>query len=152
MRHQHGEIGQSLTLGLPHSRGVGWGRRFESNRQKDYFVIGMLAGNLDCFDRRISNADIGSLRLGMKQIGVRTGNAQHVSVGDQSHTGTQGKGDCLVDRLQGRNADRTAGPMHEFNLCGKQFIEAITHDGMGLATADLHQHPGVGGALRDFFD
>jgi len=37
--------------------------------------------------------------------------------------------------------------MHQFDIARQQFVNAVTHDGVGLAATNLHQHPGPGGAL-----
>src|SRR5208283_5405481 len=34
--------------------------------------------------------------------------------------------------------------MHEFDAARQQFVNAVAHDGVGLAATDLHQHPGPG--------
>ena len=39
--------------------------------------------------------------------------------------------------------------MHELDLARQQFINAVAHDGVGLAATDLHQHPGPGRTLGD---
>src|ERR1035441_9983357 len=39
--------------------------------------------------------------------------------------------------------------MHDFDTARQQFINAVAHDGVGLAATDLHQHPGPGCRLDD---
>jgi hypothetical protein len=37
--------------------------------------------------------------------------------------------------------------MHKFDPARQEFVNAVSHDGVGLAATDLHQHPGPGCAL-----
>src|SRR5208337_3062982 len=46
-------------------------------------------------------------------------------------------------------AHGTSRAMHQFDPARQQFVNAVAHDGVGLAAADLHQHPGLGCRLDD---
>ena len=83
VRHQHREVAQPLPLRLPGRHRIGGSGGFKSDREEDDLAIGMTAGDLDRFRRRVGDANIGALRLCAKQIGIRSGNAQHVAVGNQ---------------------------------------------------------------------
>src|SRR5271165_7401613 len=39
--------------------------------------------------------------------------------------------------------------MHKFDRARQQFVDSVAHDGVRLAAADLHQHPGPGCTLSD---
>ena len=61
-----------------------------------------------------------------------------------------GDRDGLVDHFERRDADRAAGAVHQFDLRRQQFVDAVAHQGVGLAAADFHQHPGTGDGAADF--
>ena len=48
------------------------------------------------------------------------------------------------------DAYRASRAMHQLELARQKFVETVAHDGVGLTATDLHQHPGAGGAPRDF--
>ena len=50
-----------------------------------------------------------------------------------------------VDHLQRRHADRAARPVDQFDLGGKQLVDAVLDDRVRLPAADLHDRPGPGG-------
>ena len=48
-----------------------------------------------------------------------------------------------------RHADRAARPCSRRDALGQQLVDAVAHDRMGLAAADLHDRPGPRGDARD---
>ena len=64
--------------------------------------------------------------------------------------GQRGNRQRFVNHFQRRNAHRTAGAVHQFDVGGKHFINAIAHQRVRLAAANLHQHPVPGNTPRDF--
>ena len=67
-------------------------------------------------------------------------------------SGHGGDRDGLVDGFERRDADRAAGTVDEFERWRQQFVDAVAHEGVGLAAADLHQDPGAGDGGGDFGD
>ena len=48
--------------------------------------------------------------------------------------------DGLIDALFGHDADRAAGAMDKLDAGRQQLVQAVFHDGVGMAAAYLH-HP-----------
>jgi hypothetical protein len=57
--------------------------------------------------------------------------------------------DCFVDGLKGRDADGTSWAMDDFNATGKELLDAVAHDGVGLAATNFHEHPWARNRLGD---
>src|SRR5271165_317939 len=85
----------------------------------------------------------------MEQIGTGARNAQHVAIRNECQVGTCGKLQSLVDHFQGSDTDRAPRPVNQFHFPGQKLVDAVAHDGMGLAAANLHQHPRASYALAD---
>ena len=64
-------------------------------------------------------------------------------------SGRAAMGQGAVDGLQGGDAHRAAGSVHEGDLVGQHLVDAVTQDRVGLAAADLHDHPGAGDGRLD---
>ena len=64
-------------------------------------------------------------------------------------SGRRGDGVRPVDGLERGHAHRAAGAVHQLDLGRQHPIDAVADDGVGLAAADLHQHPGAGDGLAD---
>ena len=80
---------------------------------------------------------------------MRSWDAQHVSVGDEDDVGTECQGNRLVDGLEGCDADGASGAMDDFYAMGEEFIDAVAHDGVGLAATNFHEHPRARSRLGD---
>ena len=80
------------------------------------------------------------------------GHAKHIAIGDEGHAGLRSDGDGLVDGFERSDAHRAARTVDELDALGQNFIDAVAHERVGLAAADLHEHPVVGDAARDFGD
>ncbi len=80
-------------------------------------------------------------RLDGEQVAIRTRHAQHVSKGAEDHIRALRDGVGLVDHLERRHADGTSRTMHKLDAFRQKMVDAVFDDGMGLAAADLHQHP-----------
>ena len=124
--------------------------RLESDCQKYHVPIWHSACKFDRFDWRIGNTHVSALRFGSEEIGPGSRNPQHVAVRHKSDIRAFCKRDCLVDGFKRGHAHRAAGPVNELQFFGKEFIETVAHDRVGLAPADLHQHPGTSARKRDF--
>ena len=107
---------------------------------------GIFAGNLQAFQRRVDHAYIAAASLYVQQICGGTRNAHHVAVRDEDDLGALGQRYSLVNRFQRSNADRAAGAVDHLHLLRQQFVDAVAHQRVCLAAANLHQHPG---ACRD---
>ncbi len=75
---------------------------------------------------------------------MRTRDAQHVSVRNKNHVRPGRDRDGLVDQFQRGDAHRAARPVDQLDLRREHLVQAVLDDGMRLATADFHNHPGSG--------
>ena len=116
--------------------------------KKTTFLSGLARAIFKRIDRRIDDAHIGAARFEHEQVDLRTRHAQHIAEGAENDVGPLRDGVRLVDHLQRGDANRAAGAMHELHFVRQQMIDAIFDDGVGLAAADLHQHPGSGDDAR----
>jgi hypothetical protein len=66
--------------------------------------------SLERFERRVHDAHIAPVRLDVKEIGSRPGNAQRVAIRNERQVGASGKLESLVHRFQWSDAYRAPGP------------------------------------------
>lgn len=96
---------------------------------------------LDRLQGRVDHPYVATLGTHGKEIRAGTGHPQHITVGGEDNLGTGGNGNGLVDLLQRGHADRATRPVDQFNLGREEGIQAVAEKGVGLSTADLHDHP-----------
>ena len=99
-------------------------------------------------ERRVDDPHVGAAALQREQVAARAGHPQHVAERGEDHVRAAGDGVRLVDHLQRGDADRAAGAVHQLDRGRQHAVDAVADDRVGLAAADLHQHPGLGGGLR----
>ena len=99
--------------GQPHGHGIGRRGRLEADGEEDDLPIRIGRGQVHGIERRIDDAHVAALRFELQQIAVRAGHAQHVAEGAEDDVGPGGDGVGPVDHLQRRDADRTAGAVHQ---------------------------------------
>ena len=144
VRDQQRDVGHLLFAGAPGEHGIGGGGGFEADGEEDDLFVGIGAGDLEAVQRRVDDAHVAAVGLDGEEVAIGAGHAQHVAKGAEDDVGAARDGVRLVDHLQRRDADRAAGAVHQFHAFGQKLVDAILHDGVGLAAADLHQHPGAG--------
>ena len=150
VRDENGKIGEAFAGGLPDGHCIGGRGGFEAHGEEYHLTIGVLAGNGDGVHGGVGDAHVAAFGFHAEEIAGGAGNAEHVAVGDEGHAGHGGDGDSLVDDLERSDADRAAGSMDEFELRREKLIDAVAHEGVGLAAADFHENPGTGDGGGDF--
>jgi hypothetical protein len=116
------------------------GRGFEADGEEDHGFFRVLFGDAQGIEGVIDRADIAPLGalLGQRAYGAR--HPDHVPQGDQNDARLTRQLDGLIDALFGHDADRAAGAMDKLDAGRQQLVQAVFHDGVGMATAHLH-HP-----------
>ncbi len=88
VRGKYRKIPGALLFRLPDGHGVGGRRGFKADRKKDHLAAGVRAREFKGFCRRINNTHVSALSLHVEEIGMGTGDAKQVAVGNEGHVGT----------------------------------------------------------------
>ena len=112
---------------------------FKADGEEDDLAIGMLTGEFVGIERRVDEAYIGSLGLGVKETSLRAWHAHHVAEGREDHAVHASDGDGIVDTAHWQHADGAARPVHQVDIAWQHILNAVLVDGVRMAAADLHQ-------------
>src|SRR5205823_13811167 len=101
-------------------RGRGCGC-LKADGEEDHFAVRMLAGKLECIERRIDETNIGPISLGIQKTSLGTRYAHHVAKGGEDHVVHTGDGDSIIDAAHWQDADRASRSMDQINVA-RQYI------------------------------
>ena len=113
-------------------------RRFETQREKDDFAPRIGPRDGERVERRIDQADIGPLGLGLEHALFRSRNAHRIAEGREDHLRMLGDFDAIIDPAHRQHAHRAAGAVDELDFPGHHFVQPVPEDRVGMAAADLH--------------
>ena len=154
MAAQHAEIGHHPLARLAQHQRRGRRGGLETNRQKNHLAVRVLVGQRQGVCRRIDHAHIGAARLGLdERKPLRRGHAHGVAVGAEHHATLQRQADRQVDAADGQHAHRATRAVDHAHAVGQQPRNAVARNGVGVATAKLHETvavpwPHLGGNIR----
>ncbi len=144
MRDDHAEVRDPPLPGHPGGHRVGGSRRLEADREEDHLPIRVGRRQIHGVQRRVNNPHVRALRLEPQQVAVGPGNTEHIAKRTKDDVGSRGDRLSPVNRLQRGHADRTARPVNQLDAVRQERVEAVLHDAVRLAAADLHDGPGPG--------
>ena len=81
------------------------------------------------------------LTANASQIGLRSRNAQHVSIGTKNNIFTTSYFHRSIEHFHRRYAHRASRPMDNSDRRGQQLINAVLENCVGLPSANLHHRP-----------
>ena len=121
---------------------VGRGRRLEADGEEDDLPLRVLL-------RRGGRRRAASRRSARRRPATSAGAGPSCDPGTRSMSpkevkitsGRLAMAWALSIMLERGHAHRTAGPVHELDLRRQHPVDAVLDDGVGLAAADLHEHP-----------
>ena len=128
------------------------GGGLETDGEEDHGFVRILFGDTQGIEGVIDGADIAPLGalLGQRAPGAR--HPDHVPQGDQNDVGLAGQLDGLIDAFFWHDADRAAGTVDKLDAGGQQLVQAVLHDGVGMAAAHLHHPQWLGQIFGQFGD
>ena len=100
---------------------------------------GILLRELQRVGRRIDDAHVHAARFVFQRAAVRAGNAHHVAKGGENNIGLRCERQTIVDAAHGKNANRAARPVNQFDVGREQILQAETINGVGVAAAHFHE-------------
>ena len=145
-RHQnvadeHAEVAEAEFRGLPDRHRVGRRSRFEADREEDDLPVRVRHSDLHGVQRRVHDPHVRATSLERQQVRRRARYAQHVAVAREDHVRPGRDRERLVDLLQRRDADGTAGAVDHPHALRQRFVDPLLHERMRLAAANFHQRP-----------
>ena len=149
MRDEQREIGEPLSLSAPRRHRVRRRGRLEPDGEEDHLAIRIGAGDGERVERRIDDPHVAAVGLGGQQVAVAPRHAQHVAERTEDRARLAGDLDRLVDVVDRSDAHRAARPVDQRHLRRQELVDAVTHDGMRLAAAHLHDLPRTGDHAGD---
>ena len=111
------------------------------------------SGQLRAHRWRIDDADIHAAGFVFERAAVVPGTRIMSPKAAKITSGSLRDGEAVVDASHGKDADRTAGAVNQFDIGGKDVFQAEAVDGVGVAAADFHDAVlarGVGEAANFF--
>ena len=90
-------------------------------------------------ERRVHEAHVGALGLGLQQVAVAAGDADHVAERREDDTRGLGDGDRVVDPAHRDDAHRAARPVHQLDGLGQDVLDPVAVDRVRVAAAHLHE-------------
>ena len=146
------KLSDALCLGAHQRQRGGRGGSLKSNGEKHDVLFGIEAGQLQRVGGRIHDANIHAAGLVLERAALGPGNAHHVAEGGEDYIRMLRDGQAIVDASHGQHADRTAGPVDQFDIFRKNVFEAEAIDGVRVAAADFHEAvmPVATGQTADF--
>jgi hypothetical protein len=103
------EVWGALGLGLEHGERRARHGGLEAEAEEDDLALRMAAGEGERIERRVDDAHIRPLGLGLHQALPRARDAHGVAEGGEEDLGPLGERHAVVDPAHGQDADRTAG-------------------------------------------
>src|SRR6266567_6872463 len=140
------EIPRSFGLCPQEGDGRRGGSRLKADGKEDHLPVGMLAGKFVGIERRIDEAHVGAIGLGVEETTLGARHAHHVTKGGEDYSIHTGNGNGVVDASHRQDADRAARPMNKINVARQHVFDAVLINSMGMPAADLHEFERLTGA------
>ena len=153
LRREQVDVLKPRLLGCEHESGSRRGRRLEADSEEDDFFLWIFACDGQRVERRIDDADVGTLGLCLGEAGARARHFQHVAERHEDDVIAMGIGDGFVHVVVGRDADGAARAADERDVFGQQLADARAENRDGVRAADLHiaeRPPDLGREAPDF--
>jgi integrase len=149
---EHGKIVDALGLGSHQRQRGRRSRSLEPDGEKHDVLLGIEASQFQRVGWRIHDADVHPAGFVLERAALGPRNAHHVAEGGEDYVGLLRNGQAIVNAPHGKHADRTAGPVDQFDILRKDVLEAEAIDGVRVTTADFHQAvvPVAAGQAADF--
>ena len=115
------------------------GRRgLEADGEKHDVLFGIEACQLQRVGGRIHDADVHPASFVLERAALGPGDAHHVTESGKDYVRILRDGQAVVDASHGKHADRTAGPMDQFDIFRKNILKPKAIDGVRVAATDFH--------------
>ena len=116
-------------------------------------LFGIVAREFERVGRRVDDAHVHAARFVFQRTAVGAGNAHHVAKGGENKIRSRREGQTIVDAAHRQHANRAARTVNQFDVGGKQILQAKTINCVGVAAAHFHDAiVAIGiGELANFF-
>ena len=114
-------------------------RRLEPDGEEHDVAVGRLDRDPQRVERRVHEAHVGALGLGLQEVAVAAGDAHHVAERREDDARCLGDGDRVVDPAHRDDADRAARSVHQLDGLGEDVLDPVPVDGVRVPAAHLHQ-------------
>src|SRR5438552_4753041 len=102
-------------------------------------AVGILMSKLVGIERRVDEAHIGPISLGIEKTTLRAWHTHHVPKSGKNHAIGASDGNGIIDAAHRQDADGTTRPMDQVNVAWQHILNAVLVNSMCMPTTDLHQ-------------